>query len=88
MKFWTNILKNVINYQLSNIDEEDKEKPFQKKIEENRWNQIRKTSDRLFAHSVWGKADPTLDKVLNANDLKAAKREFEKRGLDTDYLIK
>lgn len=88
VKFWVNTLKNVISHQLNIIDDEEKERPFQRKITENQWGGIKKTVDRLFSHSVWVKNDPNLDKILNSNDLRAAKIELGKKGLNTDYLIK
>ncbi|MDO8474149.1 MAG: hypothetical protein Q7S62_01185 [bacterium] len=88
VKFWANILKNLISHRLNIIAEDDKERIFQRKLTANDWDGIGKTVNRLFSHSVWGKIDQNLDKILNSNDLKAATRELAKKGLDTDFLIK
>ncbi len=84
---WAEILKGAICAKLDMHDEDDRMKPFYRKISDGDFDKIRQIIRRLVDYKLWDSPDNSeIDRVL-ADNKSAVKDYFRSNGLTTGYLL-
>ncbi|WP_417335912.1 HNH endonuclease [Halobacteriovorax marinus] len=84
---WAEILKGAICATLDMHDDDDRVKPFYRKLSDTDFDKIRKIIRRLVDYKLWDSPDKSeIDRVL-ADNKSAVKDFFRAHGLTTGYLM-